>query len=226
MPDLKARQAVEERLVDLYGGDPFADVLRQADLHRESHGRACGLFPAGPQVMRLVAATVRATRPRRLLDLGTGFGYSALWLASASPRDATVVAIHRFEEHVAQAGAYARRFGLAERIQFVAGDVAELLEGMTEPCDFVHDDAWFASAPSYLERVLRLLRPGGTLTMPNWFLLEDAVTGQRRRDWAEFAGPQWAERTQTYADRLSREPDLYVAWSIFPALAIAVKAVA
>jgi predicted O-methyltransferase YrrM len=225
MLDLNARKAVEDRLLELYGGDPFAEVVREAEIHRGLHGPACGLFPAGPQVMRLVAAAVRATRPRRILDLGSGFGYSALWLASACPADARVVAIDRFDEHIAQAREFAYRFRLADRIHFVAGEVTDVLEEQTEPSDFIHDDAWFASPPPYLEHVLRLLRPGGTLTMPNWFLLEDAVTGQPRRDWSEFAGPLWAEFTQAYAERLSRERGLYVAWSIFPALAIATKGV-
>jgi predicted O-methyltransferase YrrM len=55
--------------------------------------------------------------------------------------------------------------------------------------DFVHDDSWFAAQPAYFDRVVELLTPGGLLTMPNWFLLTDAIAGRRHRRWARFAGP-------------------------------------
>lgn len=223
MPDSEQRQFVNERLAELYGDDPFDEVVRSAEVHRESHGSQCGLYPAGPQVMHLAATIVRATGARRILDLGTGFGYSALWLATAAGEDGTVDAIDRFPEHVAAAREFAVRFGLSNRIAFVAGEVSSVVDGLSPPYDLIHDDAWFAAKPPYLERVLQLLRPGGTLTMPNWFLLEDALRGHARRDWVEFAGPEWAESTLAYARHLSSHPMLHVSWSFFPPLGIAVK---
>jgi len=70
--------------------------------------------------------------------------------------------------------------------------------------------------------MLELLRPGG-LTMPNWFLLEDAIRAEPRRDWSEFARPDWRDATLEYAKRLAREPRLFVSWCLSPPLAIAVK---
>ena len=63
----------------------------------------------------------------------------------------------------------------------------------------------------------------GTITMPNWFLLEDAVTGRPRRDWADLAGPGWQDRVRAYAQRLTDDPRLMVTWSISPPLGIAVR---
>lgn len=223
MTDWTARANVADSLLALQHGDPYAEVIREAELHRESHGVACGLYPAGPHVMRLAAALVRASRPARLLDLGAGFGYSSLWLASATGPEARLEAIDRFPEHVARARTFAEQFGLTQKIVFKAGDVGEVLAQRDGPYDFIHDDAWFAAAPPHYERVVSLLRPGGTLSMPNWFLLEDAITGAPRRDWSEFAGPTWAADTLAYAERLSRDPRFYVTWSLDPPLGIAVK---
>jgi predicted O-methyltransferase YrrM len=223
MPDFEHRQLVDERLSELCGPDPFAEVVRSAEVHREFHGSQCGLYPAGPQVMRLVATIVRAIGATRILDLGTGFGYSALWLASAAGEKGTVDAIDRFPEHVAVARELAAQFGLSRRIAFTADDVSAAVTRLSGPYDLIHDDAWFAAIPPYLERVLQLLRPGGTLTMPNWFLLEDALSGKPRRDWSEFAGAQWGESTLAYARQLSSAPMLDVTWSFFPPLGIAVK---
>jgi len=69
---------LEARLLALHDGDPFAHVIVAANEHRRKHAPACGLYPAGPHVMRLAATLARASGAQRVLDLGTGFGYSAL----------------------------------------------------------------------------------------------------------------------------------------------------
>jgi predicted O-methyltransferase YrrM len=87
----------------------------------------------------------------------------------------------------------------------------------------VPEDAWFASEPPYLERLLALVAPGGVVTMPNWFLLEDALTPSPARDWTTFAGAGWAEATRRYARRLADDRRLHVTWCIAPPLAIVTK---
>ena len=47
MSDFKQREAVNAKLLDLYGGDPFGELIRVAEGHRMAHGPECGLFPAG-----------------------------------------------------------------------------------------------------------------------------------------------------------------------------------
>jgi predicted O-methyltransferase YrrM len=210
-------------LLELSGGDPFADVLAASEAHRPSHGRECGLFPAGPAVMSVAAQICRAAGALRIADLGSGLGYSALWLAAAGGPSCRVLAVDRFEEHVHAARQLARQHRLDGRISFVAGEVAERLARENDPFDLIHDDAWFAAEPPHLERMIALLRPGGVITMPNWFLLVDALRGHARRDWSEFAGPSWAELVQRYAARLAAHPLLRVTWVVSPPLAIAVK---
>jgi predicted O-methyltransferase YrrM len=217
------RERVNARLLVLHGGDRFGDVVAAAETHREVHGVGCGLYPAGPAVMGLAAAIVRVARARRILDVGTGFGYSALWLAEAAGAGARIDAIDRFEEHVARAREFADAVGLGDRIRFLAGDAVEVLHQLDGPYDLIHDDGWFAGEPVYFERMLALLAPGGTITIPNWLLLEDAITGVPRRDWSEFAGPGWADETVRYAERLARDPRLAVAWIVSPPLAVVVR---
>jgi hypothetical protein len=71
--------------------------------------------------------------------------------------------------------------------------------------------------------VLDVLRPGGLLTMANWFLLVDARTGESRNDWERFAGPTWADDVVASAEELAARPDLAVCWTIRPPFGIAVK---
>jgi predicted O-methyltransferase YrrM len=223
MSDFTQREEVNAYLLKLYGGDPFGELIRAAEGHRASHGPVCGLFPAGPHVMRFVATLVRAVSATRILDIGTGFGYSALWLAEAAGAQGQVEAIDRFPEHLVAAQHFAEQAGLSQRIIFIPGEAAEVLAQLVGPYDVVHDDGWFAAQPTYFERVVELLKPGGLLTMLNWFLLEDAITGLPRRDWVEFAGTMWAEATLTYARRLATYPRFSVTWSFSPPLGVAVK---
>ena len=217
------QKELNRRLLKLHGGDPFADVVRAAKVHRAAHGSACGLYPAGPHVMRLAATLVRGVGAKRILDLGTGFGYSALWLAEAAGAGALVEAIDQFDVHVDAARRFAEKAGLSERVRFIAGEAGDILRNLHNEYDFVHDDAWFAAQPAYFERVLELLKPGGLLTMPNWFLLTDAIAERRHRRWARFAGPAWEKATLTYARRLANDPRVHVTWTASPPLGLAVK---
>ena len=72
--------------------------------------------------------------------------------------------------------------------------------------------------------MIDLLRPGGLLIMSNWFLLEQAVTGNLTMDWAQFAGPDWAEQVKSYARKLVAHPALHVSFLMSPSwVALAVK---
>ena len=96
-------------------------------------------------------------------------------------------------------------------------------------CGIGYSTFWLAEAGgpdatvTGIDAMLELLRPGGLLTMPNWFLLIDALTGEPRNDWERWAGPTWADDALAYADLLSARQDLAVSWVIQPPLGIAVK---
>ncbi len=213
--------SVATTFMQLAGGDPFEQVREASEAHRHVHG--CGLYNAGPEVMQLAASYVRAANARSVLDLGCGLGYSTLWLAQAVGPTGEVIGIDGDEGHIEEARSLADEAGLGDRIRYVTGQVGEVLPTLVGPFDAVHDDAWFASAPLHLEAMLELLRPGGLLTMPNWFLLADAISGQPRNDWSQFAGPSWAEDTLRYAQQLADRRDVSVNWITEPPLGVGVK---
>jgi predicted O-methyltransferase YrrM len=208
-------------LVELAGGDPFEHVYRQSHAHQLAHG--CGLFSAGPAVMQLASMFVRTASARTIVDLGCGIGYSTFWLAKAAASGAMVIGVDSDPGHIQQARSACSRLGLDDQVRFMVGDVAEVLRTFDGPVDAVHDDAWFGAAPPHVDAMVGLLRPGGLLTMPNWFLLVDALSGVPRNDWERFAGPTWAADAIEYAEQLAARPDLAVSWTIRPPLGVAVK---
>lgn len=222
---------VREHLLGLYGGDPFARVYEASNSHREDHARTlsggaqeCGVYPSDAVKMRVLATLVQAVGARRILEIGCGLGYSALWLADAAAPDGTVQTIDRFPEHAELARGYVSEFGLGERLHILLGEGDGILGSLVGEYDIVHDDGWFGHQPSYYERVVELLRPGGLWILSNWFLLDQAITGNTSMDWAQFAGPQWPDGVKDYAQALTSDPRLYVSYIMQPAwLALAYK---
>ncbi len=212
---------VADQLLDLAGGDRFAWVRARSESHQASHG--CGLHHAGGSVMHLVASIARVAGARRVLDLGSGLGYSTLWLADVVGAGGEVIGIDEDGSHTAEAEQIALDAGMAGTVSFRTGRVVDVLPELTGTFDLIHDDAWFAAEPDHLEPMLGLLRPGGVLTMANWFLLVDALTGEPRNDWERFAGPDWAARTVEYAQRLAARDELDVNWVTDPPVGIATK---
>jgi len=213
-------------LLDLQGGDPFADVRQESERHREAHGPDCGVYPSDPLKARLLATLVRATAAKRILEIGGGLGYSALWLADAAGPDGRVETIDRFPEHVALARRYADEAGLGKRVAVLQSEARDVLATLTGPYDLIHDEGWFGAEPPYFDTMLALLRPGGLLVASSWFLLEAAVTSVSDKDWSQFAGPHWRENVQAYAAKLASHPNLHTSFvlrSWMYGLALAVK---
>ena len=126
----EARNAEEE----LRSGRPDVDPLAIRDEL---------LLPVGEQVGKLLHALVRIKRPRRILELGTSYGYSTLFLADAARQvGATVVTMENAQYKQDYAMDQIDRAGLTNTVDFVLGDALELLATDRGPWDFVLLDIW------------------------------------------------------------------------------------
>src|SRR6266849_4425559 len=102
--------------------DPFA-ALREATLkHRASHG--CGAYPYDNGA--LLGALAASANARRVLELGTALGYTALWFAKSAP-EAVIDTIERDPEHARLAREQIEAHGLAGHIVVHEGEFAEVL---------------------------------------------------------------------------------------------------
>ncbi len=141
--------------------DPFAKIRAATNAHRARHGCSAYPYDNGP----LLAALAAAADARRILELGTALGYTALSFASGAP-DATVDTIERDPEHVQLARENIAAAAMDHRITVHEGDFATILPTL----DPGYDVAFFdGQAPSpALHKALRgLLRTGGTLITAN-----------------------------------------------------------
>ncbi len=136
--------------------DPVeADMRRHAD---ELEG-----FPiAGPLVGALLAQLVQIVGARRVFEVGSGFGYSAFWLARALPPGGTVTLTEQDREQLERARAYLAQAGLSDKCRFEgAGDGLVALERQEPGLDLVYLDLAKSDYPRALAVALPKLRAGG-----------------------------------------------------------------
>jgi caffeoyl-CoA O-methyltransferase len=104
---------------------------------------------------------------KRVLEVGTFTGYSALMMASALPGEGKLVTLDRDPVATAVARRYFAESGLGDRIQLLLGPALDTLASLSGPFDFAFLDADKENYPRYYERILELLRPGGILAVDN-----------------------------------------------------------
>ncbi|UTH75730.1 O-methyltransferase [Chromobacterium sp. IIBBL 290-4] len=108
---------------------------------------------------------------KRILEIGTLGGYSAIWLARALPADGKLVTLEFEPRHVEIAAANLRRAGVADKVEILQGDAAaslrRLIEQQAAPFDFIFIDADKPNNPLYLELALQLSRPGTVIVGDN-----------------------------------------------------------
>jgi predicted O-methyltransferase YrrM len=129
-------------------------------------------FPiVGPLVGRLLYAITRALGARRVVELGSGFGYSAIWFARAVGEQGRVICIEGSPENGRLARQFLERAGVSGLVDWRLGDALEVLPCLEGPFDIVFNDIDKADYPKVLEPARRALRPGGMLISDNllWF---------------------------------------------------------
>ena len=132
-----------------------------------------------------------AINARRVLEVGTLGGYSAICMARALPPGGRLLSIEIEEKHAAFARKYIERASLTDRIEIRVGRALDVLPSLDgERFDAVFLDADKETLPTYFEWALRLVRPGGLIIGDNawWGGRADARWGRRRRREVEGDG--------------------------------------
>jgi len=153
--------AIEEYLKGL-APDPDP-VLKEMEVLAESRS-----FPiVGPLVGRLLTLLALAVGARRILELGSGYGYSAYWFARGLPPDGEIVCTEYSEENARRARQFFARGGIRQRITFEVGEALELVERHPGPFDLIFMDIDKESYPEAFPKLLPRLRAGGLLITDN-----------------------------------------------------------
>lgn len=144
-------------------------VLREMERQAETQD-----FPiVGPLVGRLLCLLARSIGARRILELGSGFGYSAYWFARALPDDGELILTEGSTKNMAQAREFFRQGGVRCRARFEVGDGFEILEQLPGEFDIIFNDVDKEQYPAAFHRAVSRVRKGG------YFISDNMLWGGR-----------------------------------------------
>ncbi|WP_454691582.1 O-methyltransferase [Achromobacter aloeverae] len=122
----------------------------------------------GPETGQLMNILVKSLEAPIILELGTSFGYSGIWLAEAARATGgrlITMELHAYKSEYAQD--MARRAGLAEAIDFRIGDAVQMIGQLSGKVDFVFVDLWKDLYVPCLEAFYPKLNPGAIVVADN-----------------------------------------------------------
>jgi predicted O-methyltransferase YrrM/uncharacterized damage-inducible protein DinB/catechol 2,3-dioxygenase-like lactoylglutathione lyase family enzyme len=160
-----------------------------------------------PAQGRLLEVLARAIGARRILEVGTLAGYSAIWLARALPPGGELVTLELDPDRARLARENIDGAGPSASVEVMTGPAAQSLDTLiaagVPPFDLVFIDADKASCPQYLERAVALSRPGSVIIVDNVIL--------RGRVIEAGTGDPSVDGVRTMMDLITRHPRLHAA---------------
>ncbi len=125
-------------------------------------------FPIiGPLVGRILHQLTIIKGAKRVFEMGSGFGYSAIWFATALPEDGILVYCDSSRENHEMAEEFFRRSGLYHKIRMETGDAIEVLDEQDGTFDIILNDIDKEYYPASLPVALKKLEKGGILVTDN-----------------------------------------------------------
>ncbi len=142
------------------GNGAFLDALE-----REAVAQEIPIIRKDMQSFLKVLLAMHA--PKRILEVGTAVGFSAILMAQNTAPDCRITTIEKYEKRIPQARTNFAAAGMEEKITLLEGDALELMRGLEGPYDLIFMDAAKGQYLYFLPDALRLLRVGGVLISDN-----------------------------------------------------------
>ncbi len=146
----------------LVGDDPALDATRKAS-------RTAGLpdIAVSPTQGKLLYLMARMIGAKRILEVGTLGGYSAIWLARALPANGELITLEYDPKHADVARSNIKNAGLGDRVKVLTGAAIDTLPTLAGVFDFSFIDADKKSNPDYFQWALKLSRRGSVIVIDN-----------------------------------------------------------
>ena len=161
----------------------------------EAIGKRSFIPSIGPVKGRILAEVVKKTRPRRILEVGALYGYSAILMAKNSPPGVEIISVEKSPEHVRIATKNIKRANMEESIRMVEGDGISELRNLPGTFDLVFLDAEKTEYLAYLKAVEKNLHKGSVVVADNVGIFEDQM-----QDYLEYVrnmGPYKSRTVET-----------------------------
>ena len=173
-------------------------------------------FPiVGPLVGRVLHQLVLLTNPTRIFEMGSGFGYSAYWMAKAlRQQEAGIICTDGSQENADRAAGYLTRGGIANRIDYRVGNALEIIDETEGEFDIIYNDIDKDGYPEAFHKAIPRLRSGGLFITDNMLWLGRVVTYDTDTDAQGLdEEEQWVHNTTVGVKELTRllynSPDVF-----------------
>ena len=133
----------------------------------ENFGYSINFPIIGPLVGTVLYQYAKMIGAKRILELGSGFGYSAFWFSKGIPDNGKIFCSDFSVTNKEKAENYFKRAGINHKIEFHVGDAFEIMEKLDGDFDIILNDIQKTKYPEVLEPALKKLRKGGLLITDN-----------------------------------------------------------
>ena len=181
----------------------------------EAHARANRFPIVGPLVGRVLHQLVLLTNPTRIFEMGSGFGYSAYWMAKALQKpEASIICTDGSQENADRAAGYLARGGIADRINYRVGNALEIIDETEGDFDIIYNDIDKDGYPEAFRKAIPRLRSGGMFITDNMLwggrvLAQETETDTQALDERE----QWFNKATVGVKEVTRllysSPDVF-----------------
>ncbi|MBB5662886.1 O-methyltransferase [Rhizobium leguminosarum] len=159
-----------EEVLDIYHG--MIETERNSPREQPPGGRDGGqdqrLRAVGPETGQFINILTRSLKAPTILELGTSFGYSGIWLAEAArATGGRLITIEMHDYKSAYARDMAVKAGLADHVEFKVGDAVQMIGALSEGIDFVLVDLWKDLYLPCLKAFYPKLNPGAIIVADN-----------------------------------------------------------
>jgi predicted O-methyltransferase YrrM len=151
--------------------DPADAVMREI----EEMGKKSFIPSIGPVKGKILAEVVRKLKPRKILEVGSLYGYSAILITKNSPANAEITTVEKNPEHARVTEQNVERAKLEDQIKVIKGDAMEILSKLPGPFDLVFLDAEKTQYLDYLKAVEDKLHQGSVVVADNVVVFRDQM---------------------------------------------------
>lgn len=168
--------------------DPADNVLKEI----EAIGKRSFIPSIGPVKGKILAEIVKETRPKRILEVGALYGYSAILMAKNSPPGVEIVSVEKSPEHMRIAGENIKRARMEEKIRMIEGDGTRELRKLSGTFDLIFLDAEKTEYLAYLKAVEKNLHKGSVIVADNV-----GIFGGQMQDYLEYVRTKGPYKSRT-----------------------------
>lgn len=117
--------------------------------------------------LEIMAKYLKNIKPKRILEIGTAVGYSAMCFSEYLEENGVIDTIERDEERIKEAKVNIQAVGVEDKINIYEGDAVEILPTLEEKYDVVFIDAAKGKYPFFLKESIRMINKNGIIFADN-----------------------------------------------------------